>query len=82
MRQYKPLTIYDDSLLMQDGLKVLLSLIPAQDFAQEYPPTTAAARAAHLRKLKRQPLNETERLQTLKGNAAGCVQSAYPNLKT
>jgi hypothetical protein len=66
------LTIYDErnkNLRMQDRLKVLLSLIPAQDQVQQYPPPTAAARPTHLRKLKRRPLNETERLQALQG---GC----------
>jgi small subunit ribosomal protein S13 len=70
-----------DTLRMQDRLKVLLSLIPAQDQVQQYPPPTAAARPTHLRKLKRRPLNETERLQSLRGDAAGCAASRVSQFK-
>jgi hypothetical protein len=78
------LTIYDErnkDLRMQDRLKVPLSLLPDQDEVRQYPPVTAQARRAHLRRLKRQPLNETERLQALRGDAAGCVLGAVSQFK-
>ena len=54
-------------------LNTILSLIPAQDPVRRSPPRTAAVWLAHLRRLKRQPLNETERLQSLRGDAAARI---------